>query len=203
MRWFNGVWTNGEEPGQGQATQGGGTPSIPTFNFDYEKAAQEAYGELGAYYDRILKESQGDLTLALSRLTEDYDRGLRIKKEDTATSQQDLAQTEKLAQRRVQDNALARGLYQNSVTGAEGKGIPDQDLIEAMYPINRQRENVDLNLRRYEEGQKTGKTRTEQDLRTRQERYEYDQEQNRRKEAASIANDRGSRAFNRFQTSLF
>lgn len=46
---------------------------------EYEKAALE---ELKPYYTRILKEEGGDVERAKTRLKEDYDKGLRIKRED-------------------------------------------------------------------------------------------------------------------------
>jgi len=95
-------WGETEAQADFIATNGakaGGGGGIPTFNFDFAAEAEKAYGELGVYYDRILKESRGDVDKALSRLVEDYDRGLRIKTEDT-----DRALIN--ANRQVQNNAL-------------------------------------------------------------------------------------------------
>src|SRR6185503_8131474 len=69
-----------------EATQGITSHTPGTFFFDYAAEAEKAYGELGAYYDRVLRESQGDTTKAIARLTEDYDTGLRREKEDQAIS---------------------------------------------------------------------------------------------------------------------
>lgn len=162
--------TKGE--GKRDSSSVGLTPEgTPFFNFNTERAANQAYGELGAYYDRILKESQGDMTKVLARLTEDYQRGTRIKFENT------------------QNNALARGLYQKSAYDTNtlpatpaapnlgGFGLPEANYKQSIEPLT------------------IAKQRQEIDLPEAQRRSEFDMEQNRRKEAAGIANNRGEKAY--------
>src|SRR3972149_7458335 len=88
---FNATGGSGKFTGAGGGGGGDGGYSIPTFSFDYAAEAEKAYGELGPYYDRLLSESKGDMNLALSRLVEDYDRGLRFKKADVTTEEEQLA----------------------------------------------------------------------------------------------------------------
>lgn len=177
----------------------GGGRSIPSFNFDYEAEARNAYGELGPYYLRLLTESQGDTNKILSRLVEDYDRGLRIKREDRATTETALVESERRARRNVVDNALTRGLYTKSAFAPEqGFGIADTNLIDALYPIQTRRQLADTALKRYEEQADITKTRTTEDTREKQKRYEFDLEQRKRKEAAELANTRGSRAYQKY-----
>jgi hypothetical protein len=91
---------------------GGGRPSVPAFSFDYAGEAQKAYGELGTYYGRLLTESQGDVKLALARMVEDYNRGLRIKTEDKTRGEAQANTAETIgSDKECRDNAIARGLY--------------------------------------------------------------------------------------------
>lgn len=164
----------------------GGRSKIPTFNFDYKKAAEEAYGELGPYYLRLLTESRGDLNKVLSRLTEDYDRGLRIKTEDRQTSIDRTTEN-------VRDNALARGIYQKSVYDPNsGMGVPDEMLRENIEPINR-----DFN--RWKDEANIDVERKKIDLPEQQKRDEHNLEQERRLKSADMAETRGARAYQDFQ----
>lgn len=161
-----------------------------TFNFDYAGEATKAYGELGAYYDRIIKESQGDVNKALARLVEDYNRGIRFKKEDAQTTTQNVT-------RSVQDNALARGIYQKSAFDPSGGyGIADATLAQQTEPIN-------TALSRYQETAGVDLNRQQTDLPEQEKRKEYDLEQQRRKESADITNSRASQAYQKYQSQLF
>lgn len=165
---------------------GGFAGGVPTFNFDYAKAATDAYGELGPYYLRLLTESRGDLNKVLARLTEDYDRGLRIKTEDRALATEN-------ATRNVTDNALARGIYQKSVYDPSGgMGLADENLRRNIEPINtafnRWKTEADIDI---------GRQRT--DLPEAQARDEFRMEQERREKAAALAETRGARAYQDFQ----
>lgn len=166
--------------------QNPGAGGVPSFNFDYKKAAEDAYGELGPYYLRLLTESKGDMNKALARLTEDYDRGLRIKTEDTALAREN-------ATRNVTDNSLARGIYQKSVYQPEtGMGLADENQQRAIEPINqdfnRWKESADVNV-----------ARQRIDLPEQQARNEFQMEQDRREKAANLANERGTRAYTDYQ----
>lgn len=193
-----GVWDDNYYANTGKYMSSGG---IPTFSFDYAGEAQKAYGELGVYYDRILREAQGDMNKALARLTQDYDRGLRISREDYATQQQALNTREQSTIDSVKDNALARGLYRKSAYG-EGMGITDTNIQEAKQPIQMQRDLNQRSLSRYEEESLLQKQRQETDLPEAFERQKHDQEQNRRKESASMAEQRGARAYQDFQAKM-
>lgn len=156
------------------------------FNFDYAKEAEKAYGELGAYYVRILEEAKGDMNKVLSRLTEDYDRGLRIKREDTTRAIEG-------AERGVVDNALARGLYQSSGFDPNGqRGLYDENRARALDPIRQ-------NQQRYEEEALINKQRQEMDIPEEFKRKEFALEQERREKAAGLAEQRGARAYQDFQ----
>lgn len=174
------------------SSNGGGSNPAP-FNFDYEAAAKEAYGELGPYYDRLLKESQGDLNLAISRLTEDYDRGVRIRTEDASTGNaQDVASNQR--------NALARGVFNQSMFAPGGRGIADT--TNPNNPFGQNIENRNRMLLRGNEESTIDKNRQLTDLPEKQKRYEANLEQQRRQESASLVDTKANRALQKYQTSL-
>lgn len=204
--------TGGAGKGNG-ASLNMGPGGVPQFSFDYEGAARQAYGELGTYYDRLLRESQGDLNKALARLTQDYERGLRIKREDTTFAEQgmnladqDAMRRQQLAEQRVRESALARGLYQKSAYDpASGMGIPDTERANVMGPYfyaeqqrQRQRQQLRTGLKRYEESAGIEVGRQREDLPEKQKRYEHELEQQRRRESAGMAESRGARAYQNY-----
>lgn len=240
QRWWNGTWTNGAEPSSG-GSSGGGGGSMPSFSFDYEGEAKKAYGELGAYYNRVLQWAEGDMNKALARLTQDYETGVRIKKEDTALAKSDIDSAQKESARllgiarteaknNVIGNANARGLLQRSnfdtanatmpsdVIDADSKqtmngfGIPTENFNKTQNPLlqsfaygtegrTNQSKRLDTGLTRYTDEATLSKTRGEEDAKSEMERFKFEQEQQRRVEAAQMANERGQRAFQQFQYS--
>lgn len=95
----------------------GGTPNIPSFNFDWAAAEKTAFEKLRPYYEQKLKEAGGDVELAKKRIEEDYTTGNRYRSEDTATAEraaatnigrinEDAARGERL---RAEDLALELG----------------------------------------------------------------------------------------------
>lgn len=198
-----GVWDDNYYANIGRfQTTSGGVP-MPDFNFDYAQEAQKAYGELGAYYDRILKESEGDMNKVLARMATDYETGVRRRKEDLTTTQGQMTEDQLLslqnAGRAVQDNALSRGIYQKSAYAPGGYGVADQLLKETTDPINtgyaRQGQTLMSSFTRANEDATTGYERNKTDIPEQQKRYAYDLEQQRRRESSDLANTRGSRAF--------
>lgn len=167
----------GGESGPGGS---GGVP-MPDFNFDFAAEAEKAYGELGTYYDRILKESEGDMNKVLSRMATDYETGTRRRKEDFVQAEQNI-------NRNVTDNALSRGIYQRSAYGPGGYGVADTMRTEAQAPLL-------SSFSRANEDADTAIARSRTDIPEQQKRFAFDQEQNRRKEASNLSSERGSRAF--------
>jgi len=206
--------------GSGKFTGGGGggsSGSVPAFNFDYAAEATKAYGELGAYYERLLKESQGDMNKVLSRLVEDYDRGLRIQKEDVAFAKEGLGNEQQRAeelkareQSSLVDRMLARGLYRKSAYGPDqGMGIPDtekskleSDFAYGQTGRDRRLGQIDTAFNRYTEAADISKSRTTVDTKEAQVRKEADYERQRRLEAAEMSNLRGQQAYQKFSSSL-
>jgi hypothetical protein len=193
--------------GEGKKTGGGGDGSgsaiPPPFSFDYEAEAKKAYGELGAYYARLLTWAQGDMNKVLARLTEDYDRGLRVKKEDVAEANRDLDVTQDKSRTNIVDNALARGLYQKSNFASNGEqndpfsgfGLPDVNFRKLDTDIADRREALSTNLTRYTEDADIRKSRITQDATEDLERDKFKMEEERKLRSGDIANERGSRAY--------
>lgn len=173
------------------------------FNFDFNGEAKKAYDELGSYYDRILKESKGDLNKAMSRLVEDYDTGIRLKKEDVAIARQQLGIQQDQTNKIGVDNALARGIYQKSAYDPSGGyGIQDQAQKLNDQQFATQNAAIDTNLNRYTDAAGLARTRTETDLTEGQKRNEFNLEQSRRTEAGQMANERATRALTRYNAAL-
>jgi hypothetical protein len=198
--------------GGGNATSSSGQ-SIPTFNFDYAKEAEKAYGELGVYYDRLLKDSEGDINLAFSRLVEDYDRGLRTKKDTATTQEEAIAASQTEADRRqvltadaAKANVLKRGLGQvSNFDPSAGIGVGQQTIDNRIAPFtyatglrSKQKQAVAKDLSQYDElygTQGIYRKRAQTDTTTKIDRNRFKLEQDRRKESADIANSRGARAY--------
>lgn len=208
----------GEGGGGGGA--GGGTPA---FSFDYAAEATKAYGELGPYYERLLTESKGDMNKVLARLVQDYDRGVRIKREDVGTEKEAIAQAQLQANRaneqgktNIADNALSRGLLQKSAFATPGEkaapetgfGIADVNFAKQATEFGygndiraKQATALDTGLARYLEAENIQKERTTTDVTEEQKRKEINLEEQRKEQAASLANLRGSNAYNAYSAS--
>lgn len=185
--------SKGLKPGAGNSVPG-------PFNFNFEEEAKKAYGELGTYYTRLITEYKGDLNKIFSRLMEDYDRGVRDTRADAGVAKADLALQDQAAKRSTQASALSRGLYQKSLFGppSGGYGIPDTELAQKTELIDRARQKVDTGVSRYEELYGVGgvqRTRAAQDQTQQAARREFELEQQRREQAAGMANTRGSQAY--------
>lgn len=218
QRWWGDYgWTDGADPTQGGASQssnGDSSGAIPAFNFDYEGEAKKAYGELGTYYGRLLTEAKGDMNKVLSRLVEDYDRGVRIKSRDTGLAVDNVADTQEeadrqaaLSRKRIVESALSRGLYQKSLSDPNGGfGIPDQEREEfddsakfATEQRTKQKQALTTNLSDFMEEQGIYKTRTTDDTIEAGKRKEFDLDEQRKRESSELANLRGQRAYQDYQ----
>lgn len=184
--------------GAGKRTSGGGGGG---FSFDFAEEAKKAYGELGAYYDRILREAKGDVNMAISRLDEDYARGERYKKQNIAVELDAVETQRKQALKSNVANAQSRGIYGKS-SFAEGFGLADENKANILDAFGKREEGIQTDLTRFMEGNKIERERKVTDLKTNMERREFDLEQQRRKEASELANIRGDRAYRKFSSEL-
>lgn len=178
-----GVWDDNYFANIGSKQGSGG---VPQFNFDFAAEAEKAYGELGTYYAKILDRAEGNMNRALAYLVEDYDRGLRINREDSANAVRD-------TRRAVTANAQDRGIYNLSAFDkAGGTGLADRNISEAIAPI-------ETNQKRYEETAGIMKNRQETELKNAFELNKDELEQRRRTEASTLSTQRGQRAYGDYQ----
>jgi hypothetical protein len=194
--------------------------SVPSASMDFVGLAEQAYGDLGAYYDKILKQTEGDINKAVARLTEDYDRGIRIKKEDyevqkAQLQQQQLADERTYGQARqtLQNTALGRGIASKSAydtgTGQTGYGLLDllrgnqeADITQQQQARQAQFKALDTDLSRYQESADITKSRATEDYASELERYKAEQEQNRRVQAGQLANQKAANLYRSFASQL-
>lgn len=178
-----------------------------TFFFDSAYEAEKAFGDLGPYYDRLLKESRGDINKAISRLTEDYDTGQRREKQDQAAAirLQEISQEQQ--RKSLMNQGLQRGItsasaYEQPTGLDQSLGIFGQQKAQLGEVQDLQKQNLINPFLRGAEDQLKSKTRTEEDLRTKQTRYESELEQQRRREASELQTTRQQRAYTGYQANL-
>lgn len=212
---FNATGGNGKMTGGGGGAAGANVP--PPFTFDYAEEAKKAYGELAPYYTQLIQWAQGDMNKILARLTEDYDRGLRVKTENTnlgmekynrAQSQADIRQTQ--ANQNIMNNALARGLYQQSVydnnaAPQQGYGMPDVSFNKSNQAFAFDKQSRDIaktalntNLTRYKEQADINRARRSADANENFNRKQFQYEEERKQKSGDIANMRGQRAYQEY-----
>lgn len=170
---------------------------------EYEKAALE---ELKPYYTRILKEEGGDVERAKKRMQEDYDRGLRIKREDYETAKK--LYGDKLKPGETLPQYLARTRLQ----GKEGMFIEEgQELVEQMgkrglfrsgimtgevgklgTSQEKRQQAIDRALSRYEEESGLGFTRGMEDVKTAWGRRKFELGEEKKERAGIIGRQKRS-----------
>lgn len=187
------------------------------FNFDWAAQTDKAYEDLGAYYNRILDESNGDINIALSRLQEDYTTGKRYREQDYQLSnearqlaQQGLSANATELLNANQRNLLRRGVSRQSAFDPTGGiGIGDVQTQKVQQDINRAQEQMDLGNKQTDiTFERAGQTadlalaRGQEDLQRQKERTALELERQRKLEANQLATTRAQRAFQRFESGL-
>lgn len=205
---FNAGHGDGKKTGGAGGKGGGGS-----FNFDYTGEAQKAYGELGTYYDRLFKDYKGDMNKILARLVEDYATGVRLKRTSTAEAQtaQDFQQGQ--AVDRTTGALINRGLLStsayappptNAQPGQQGYGTGDTIFTNLLTPFKAKTTTRAANLADYETryGENgTLLTRKRADTTQSIDEKQFALEQQRREQAATMADQRASRAYNSYLAS--
>lgn len=77
QRWFNGVWTDGAEPGGGSSS----SSAVDSAKKNYEMAS----GEVNTYIDQLIKQAKGDYDFAAKWIENNYK--LALGTDDTAKAQ--------------------------------------------------------------------------------------------------------------------
>lgn len=151
--------------GSSGGTSGGSSNPLSGFKFDQAAAEKAAMEELRPYYEKLLTIYNGDVSLAKKRMEEDYSRGLRYKKEDTATGMGDIASTRaerdrkfKLALGDLDQEMNTRGLTTSGIkTGEVAKATTDEGYQQLQ--LDKQARDLAVSEKRYVEGADVDKTR--------------------------------------------
>lgn len=204
--------------GSGKGGPSYGSSGSGGFSFDFEGEVNKAFDELSSYYNDLLTESKGDVDLAISRMVEDYDTGNRYRKvsynlssEALNIAQETAMKNDQLLRKSLIKSELNRGISRKSAFDqAGGLGIADTersllegDLARQQGLRDLQRQELDTGFNQTNELATTALERGKYDITEKQRRYARDLAEQQKKEAADIATSRMSRAFNRFEASLF
>ena len=228
MRWWGDYgWTNGEDPtggaGQSVSTSGGETSDwltefanlfgesaaspieIPDLTVKtWEEYEADALAELTPYYERILKEEGGDVEKAKARLEQDYQRGIRMKREDWETATKAEGPTMIAGETPTEyynrtkgssgtspsegislfSNLNKRGVSQSGIANVEGKKMVTSQQAR--------QEAIDRALKRYEEEAGITKSRGIEDANTNWERRQFELTESKKTDAATLARQKRS-----------
>lgn len=154
---FNATGGAGKTGGGGGGSSTSGA-SLPPFSFDQAAAEKQAMEELRPYYEKLLKIYNGDVNLAKKRMEEDYARGLRYKKESTATGLADIESVRaerdrkfKLALNDLDQEMNARGLTTSGIKTTEiGKATADEAYQKSL--LDKQARDLATSEKQYIEG---------------------------------------------------
>lgn len=133
---------HGESGGGGGGSAGVGGFNVPPFNFDWQAAEKEALEKLTPYYKQKLDEAQGDVDRAKRLIEEDYARGVRYRKEDEATSMQDLERTAKDERLGTLDELNRRGVLFGEQQGPQGASRAPYSQFAQQFYLNPQEERI-------------------------------------------------------------
>jgi hypothetical protein len=158
---FNATGGNGKQTSGGGSSGGGGGVSIPAFTWtpaQQAAAEAEALKTLTPYYQKLLDMYGGDVALAKQRLDQDYERGLRVKTENTEWEKgtNDIAVAErqrkfKIALTDIDQQMNQRGVYTSGITDAEKQRATADEMYQ-QDQLKRNNMALDTGLKQYTEG---------------------------------------------------
>lgn len=159
---------------------GGGAP----FTFDWEQAEKDALEKLKPYYEQILAETKGDVTLAKQRIEQDYQQGKRFREEDLATALGEVTALEPKERAETLETLNRRGLF--VPTGFKST-IQEEEETLLTDKQQRRREAIKRALARKEEvaGIETG--REIADIARGYPRYERELGEEKKEKAVAMA----------------
>jgi hypothetical protein len=231
QRWWGSYgWTDGSDPTGGGGSSGGGSSSgsgssdggasdfaslfgqaaastieVPPIQVktweEYDAIAME---ELRPYYERILKEEGGDVEKAKVRLDEDYQRGVRIQREDTATAKTAQGTPMLAGETPVQYYNRTKDLVGEFPTegtslfsnlnkrGVTQSGIADVQGTKLRTSQEARQEAIDTALKRYEENAGINKSRTLADTESEWQRRQFALEEEKKTNAATLGRQKRS-----------
>lgn len=198
-------------------SSGGGT-TLPPFKFDQAAADKAAMEELRPYYEKLLKIYNGDVQLAKQRMEQDYERGLRYKKEETANAMGDIetAQRErdrkfKIALGDLDQEMNSRGIYTSGIrTQKTGEATADEAYQKKL--LSDKARDLALTEKKYIEEQDVTKNRFLEDKGFKQtgvegfmsepEKYKWEQSKKMSEQAADMALMKRNQAFQDWQAGV-
>lgn len=189
----------------------------PDGSTDYAGEIERAYDDLGAYYDELLKLADDDLNLALSRLQQDYETGVRFQRESAGISEEaldlarlDMAGNIDSAKRVLEKNLVSRGVLRGSpLTSDTNMGIATQSQNRLQGDINLLEDRQNLREQEFQLGQEQDTflrdqafTRGKEDVTREDVRYRKQLAEERKQKATTLGSSRAARAFQRFESGL-
>lgn len=178
-----------------------GSPvEIPPLNVrpieDYEKDALE---ELRPYYERILKEEGGDVEKAKARIEEDYNRGIRVTRQDWETAKTGQGTPIRPGESIADYYNRAKNEYgtfsQEGIQavsnlnkrGILSSGIANVSAANLATDQQRRQQALDLAMQRYEEQSGITRGRNIEDTNTAWDRKQFDLGEEKKVRAAQMA----------------
>jgi len=218
---FNATGGSGKTGGGGGGSTSGGSSgsgNLPKFEFDQSAADKAAIEELRPYYEKLLKIYNGDIALAKKRMEQDYERGLRYKKEDTQTGLGDIEQVRaerdrkfKIAMGDLDQEMNARGLYTSGIRTTEQQESKADELFQQTQ-LDNQARDLAQSEKRYIEGADVEKTRFLEEkgfsptgvegYMSEPEKYAFEQKDKMAKEAAEMARLKRQQRFTDWQAGV-
>lgn len=141
QRWFNGVWTDGDEPGKSSGgsssggKSGGNQPgfTLPQFSFNYDQAEADALAKLTPYYEQKLKEHNGDVASAKKAIEDEYASGQRYNAFDQENQLGTQAIADTATNQQTQDNLNKRGVLFAEKQSQDQSAAPVSDFAQKNY----------------------------------------------------------------------
>jgi len=181
---------------------------------DFSTYYTQAYNDLESYYKTILQQEGGDVDKAISRLKEDYDKGMRVAMEDYTT---DIAYSRESAAAAKKEEAATAVKEGRALTGELiGRGVSAGGLAETKKEELKsaqdlRREAIDRALKKSESELGTTLERSQEDTTTTQKRgtedvasewqkYQTEKAMEREEKSLGLAESRYGREFNALST---
>lgn len=171
--------------------------TVGTANFDWNQAEQDALAKLTPYYQTLLDKAGGDVEIAKRIMAEDYQTGMRRGQEDFNTQNEAYNRQFPQETNQLMTNLNSRGVLQSTIRNEDTANLTADQLAR--------REAIQRALARTGENLGTTQARGLESTNRTFDQYKLDQEQQKRQEAADMANMTYNRDQSRFlaQTSRF
>lgn len=152
-------WLATSSGGSSDATSGGVEIQPFSWTAEQQSAAEaKALAELTPYYTKLLQMYGGDVALAKQRIDQDYERGLRVKTENTEWAKegydQSIAERQrkfKIALNDIDQSMNQRGLFNSGIRTTERERATADEAYQQGL-LAREKTALDTGLAQYKEG---------------------------------------------------